>query len=92
MWVDIRGFHHNSDTARLDGLLHGNGNLFCETFLDLQATTESLRYAGELGNPKDEFVRDICDRNLVCHIEVIKSYEFLTHFTNERHQVVLTET
>lgn len=66
---NTRGFHHNGDTARFDGLLYGNSNLFGEALLDLQTATESLRYASKLGNSKDEFVRDIGDSNLVLRLK-----------------------
>lgn len=93
---NIRGLHYDSNTTRFDSLLHSDGNLFCETFLHLQATTESFSYAGEFGNAKNKLIGDVCNRNLMRHVvESIKSYEVeiaATHFACEGNQVMLAKT
>ncbi len=44
---NARGFHDYCDPSRLDSLLHTKGDLFRETFLHLEAATESLSDACE---------------------------------------------
>lgn len=59
-----RCLHDHSDSARVDRLLHGDGDLPGEALLHLESSAECLCDARELGEAEDEFVRDVCDVNL----------------------------
>jgi hypothetical protein len=43
---DLRCFNHDSNPTRFYCFSHSDGNLLCESFLNLQAATESLRNTG----------------------------------------------
>lgn len=56
--------HDHSDTARFYSFLDCNGDLFCETFLNLETTTESFSYACKFGQSQDKLIGDVTDGNL----------------------------
>ncbi len=62
--VNVRRFHYDRDAAGLDRLFYGEGDLLCQSLLHLQPAAERLGNPGEFGKPKDQFVRDVGNRNL----------------------------
>jgi hypothetical protein len=43
---DLRCFNHDSNPTRFYCFFHSNSDLLCESFLNLQAATESFRNTG----------------------------------------------
>ena len=66
-----RCFHNDSDTTRLDGLLNANGDLLCESLLNLQPTAEGLCNPRKLGQAENELIRNIG----YSHLEKSVSFE-----------------
>ena len=62
--ANVRRFHYNSDAAGLDRLFYSEGNLLRQSFLHLEPATERLGNPSKFGKPKDQFVRDVGNRNL----------------------------
>ena len=59
-----RRIHDYCDAARLNCLLHGDGDLLCEAFLHLQPSTEGHRDARKLREAEHELVWNIRDGHL----------------------------
>jgi hypothetical protein len=93
---DLRCFHDHRNSARLDCLLYGDGDLFCEAFLYLQTTTERLRNTCKLRQAKDKFIWNVRYGNLMVKNIPVSTWSWCTaqhtHFTGERYEVVLTKT
>ena len=64
MGVYSRRFHYDGDAAGTDRFLDGERDLLRESFLNLEPATERLGNPSKFGKPKDQFVRDVGNRNL----------------------------
>ncbi len=49
----------------MNGFFDGDGDLFRQTFLDLQTTTEGFSDSGEFGQSENKFVRDVTNCDLI---------------------------
>lgn len=61
---DLRSFHDDSNTSRLDGFLDSDGDLLGESLLNLESATECFGYSCELRDTEDELVRNVANMNL----------------------------
>lgn len=62
--AEMRGFHDDTNTERLQDLRDRQSDLFRETLLDLESSGEHLRKTSQLRQTQDTAVGDIADMHL----------------------------